>query len=230
VGGGTSKAREVAGGGRWVEVDPARLPRWLDGFRERHGSLTAHQGEGLLAVTGEDGAVAELHRPPGAAGGTDLAGFVADAQRPRRLGLLLARKAAAAIGIADGPDLITSKVDSWYVQGRTAAGGQSQQRFARRRVNQASAAAGKAADIVARLLLPAAGELAALVTGGDRATVEAILADPRLTSLVPLRSERHLPVPTPNLAVLRAAVAGARAVGIHLPTAVDHETRSAEPA
>jgi hypothetical protein len=199
-----------------VEVDPDRLPRWLDGFRQRHGALTAQAADGVLVVTGADGAVARLHPPPGAAGGDDLAGFVAGARAPRRLGLLLARKAAAAVGIADGAVLTTSKVDSWYVQGRTAAGGQSQQRFARRRVNQASAAAGKAADIVARLLLPAAGELAAVVTGGDRATVESILADPRLAPLRPLRSERHLPVPTPNLAVLRGAVAAARAVGVHL--------------
>jgi hypothetical protein len=207
----------VAGGGRWVEVDPARLPRWLDGFQQRHGTVTAQPEGAVLVVTGADGALAQLHPPPGAAGGTDLAGFVADAQEPRRLGLVLARKAAAAVGVADGPQLAVSKVDSWYVQGRTAAGGQSQQRFARRRVNQASAAAGKAADIVARLLLPAAGELAAVVTGGDRATVDGILADPRLAPLLPLRSERHLPVPTPNLAVLRAAVGAARTVGIHLP-------------
>ena len=222
----------MAGGGRWVEVDPARLPRWLDGFEQRHGSLAVHRKAAVLVVTGGDGAVAELHPPPGAAGGTDVTGFVADAQAPRRLGLLLARKAAAAVGIADGPRLAVSKVDSWYVQGRTAAGGQSQQRFARRRVNQATAAAGKAADIVARLLLPAVGQgvagrggatlganqqLAAVVTGGDRATVDGILADPRLAPLGPLRSERHLPVPTPNLAVLRGAVAAARAVGIYLP-------------
>lgn len=207
----------MAGGGRWVEVDPARLPRWLDGFQQRHGTVTAQPEGAVLVVTGADGALAQLHPPPGAAGGTDLAGFVADAQEPRRLGLVLARKAAAAVGVADGPQLAVSKVDSWYVQGRTAAGGQSQQRFARRRVNQASAAAGKAADIVARLLLPAAGELAAVVTGGDRATVDGILADPRLAPLLPLRSERHLPVPTPNLAVLRAAVGAARTVGIHLP-------------
>jgi VLRF1 release factor-like protein len=201
-----------------VEVDPARLPRWLDGFQERHGGLAASPGDdGVLVVTGEDGAVAELHPPPGATAGADLLAFVAAAQAPRRLGLLLARKSAAAVGIADGAELVVSKVDSWYVQGRTAAGGQSQQRFARRRVNQASAAAGKAADIAARLLLPAAAELAAVVTGGDRATVEAILADPRLGPVARLRHERHLPVPTPNLGVLRAAVAAARAVGIHLP-------------
>jgi hypothetical protein len=222
-----------------VEVDPARLPRWLAGFRERHGPLAVRPESGAVVVTGIDGAVATLYPPPGAPppppgsdgaaaddaaadgaaaddAAADLAGFVARAQAPRRLGLLLARKAAAAVGVASGAELAVSKVDSWYVQGRTAAGGQSQQRFARRRVNQASAAAGRAADLVARVLLPAAGELAAVVAGGDRGTVDAILADPRLAPLAALRAERHLPVPTPNLAVLRAAVGAARAIAIHL--------------
>ena len=215
----------MAGGGRWVEVDPDRLARWLAGFRDRHGELDAAPADGVLVVTAADGTVARLHPPPGAPavdgrpvdiGGSELDRFIAAARAPRRLGLLLARKGAAAVGVADGGRLTTSKVDSWYVQGRTAAGGQSQQRFARRRANQASAAAGKAADIVARLLLPAASELAAVVTGGDRPTVEQILADPRLAPVRALRSDRHLPVPTPNLAVLRDAVAAARAVGIHL--------------
>lgn len=210
-----------------------------------HGS-----GGSVLEIVAADGTVARLYPPPGAAGGADLAGFVADAQAPRRLGLLLARKAAAVVGVADGETLVTSKVGSWYVQGRTAAGGQSQQRFARRRANQATAAAGKAADLAARLLLPAAGPraarrssaprvpadhggagataaqagpgnapgLAAVVTGGDRATVESILADPRLAPLVTLRADRHLEVPTPNLAVLQEAVRAARAVTIHLPS------------
>lgn len=212
-----ARARPAPGGGRWVEVDPQRLPGWLDGFRQRHGDIAVNPTAGSLMVAAFDGTVAELHPPPGAGGAADLAEFVADAQAPRWLGLLLARKSAAAIGVAHGEELQRSKVDSWYVQGRTAAGGQSQQRFARRRGNQAAAAAGKAADIAARLLVPAARDLTAVVTGGDRPTVEAILADPRLAEVLPLLVERHLPVPTPNLAVLREAVRGARAVHIHLP-------------
>lgn len=201
---------------RWVEVDPDRLPRWLAGFAEHHGPLSERSEGAVLVVTAADGATAELHPPPGAGEGADLAGFIARAQASRRLGLLLARQSAAAVGVADGDRLVRSKVDSWYVQGRTAAGGQSQQRFARRRENQAAAAAGQAAGIAARLLLPVAGELDALVTGGDRRTVEVILADPRLARLAALRASRHLAVPTPRLAVLRSAVAAARAVRIRL--------------
>jgi hypothetical protein len=121
-----------------------------------------------------------------------------------------------AVGIAVGAALEVSKVDSRYVQGRTAAGGWSQQRFARRRENQAKAAAGEAADIVARLLLPAVSGLATVVTGGDRRAVEAVLADPRLAPVAALRSARFLTVGEPKHAALEAAVAQARAVRIRL--------------
>jgi hypothetical protein len=212
-------ARPAAGGGRRVEVAPDRLERWLAGFQQRHGDLVVRPEPQQLTLVAADGTVAHLHPPPGAGAGADLDGFLAAARQPRRIGLLLARQAALAVGVACGGELEVSKVDSWYVQGRTAAGGWSQQRFARRRGNQAAAAAGKAAGVAARVLLPAADRLAALVTGGDRRTVEAILADPRLAALLPLRSARHLAVATPNLAVLRVAVPGARAVEIHLPAA-----------
>ena len=121
-----------------------------------------------------------------------------------------------AVGIANGPALEVSKVDSRYVQGRTAAGGWSQHRFARRRENQARAAAADGADIAVRLLVPAAPGLAAVVTGGDRRAVDTILADARLASVAALRTERFLTVAEPRLAVLESAVRQARAVQIRL--------------
>ncbi|HEX6970176.1 MAG TPA: acVLRF1 family peptidyl-tRNA hydrolase [Micromonosporaceae bacterium] len=207
--------RPAAGGGRWVEVGPQRLPRWIDGFAARHGGVarTVGHASGVLLVA-SDGAGAELHAPPGAPIRDDLPGFVAEAQTPRRLGLLLARRGAVALGLADGDRLVESKVDTRYVQSRTAAGGWSQQRFARRRENQAKAAAGEAADLAVRLLLPHVASLAALVCGGDRRAVDAVLADRRLASLATLRAERLLDVPQPRHAVLVAAVAAARAVRI----------------
>jgi peptide subunit release factor 1 (eRF1) len=161
-----------------------------------------------------DGATAELHTPPGALLVGDLADFVAAAQAPRRLGLLLARKGAVAVGVADGDRLVDSKVDTSYVQSRTAAGGWSQQRFARRRDNQARAAAAGASDLAARLLLPQAARLTALVCGGDRRTVDHILADRRLAPLAQLRADRLLDVPEPRHAVLVDAIRAARAVRI----------------
>jgi len=208
--------RPAAGGGRWVEVDPDRLSRWLAGFAERHGGYAVAAVPEGLSLTAEDGTVAQCHAPPGAAVAADVPGFVAAATQPRRLGLLLARQGAVAVGIASGAALEVSKVDSRYVQGRTAAGGWSQQRFARRRGNQAKAAAGEAADLVARLLLPEVGRLTAVVTGGDRRAVDAVLADPRLGQVVALRSPRFLTVGEPKHVVLEAAVAQARAVRIRI--------------
>ncbi|NJC11250.1 hypothetical protein F4558_001076 [Micromonospora profundi] len=207
-------SRPAAGGGRWVEVDPARVGRWVEGFADRHGPpTTTIQGYGLL-LTAPDGATAELHAPPGADPGGDLQGFLAAAAAPRRIGLLLARKSAVAMGVAAGEGLVVSKVDSRYVQGRTAAGGWSQHRFARRRDNQAKAALGEAVELAVRLLLPEVGTLDAVVAGGDRRTVDGILADRRLAPLAALRAERLLDVPEPRHAVLVASVAAARAVRI----------------
>jgi hypothetical protein len=207
-------SRPAAGGGRWVDVDPDRLVRWVDGFRERHGAYAQRPTDDGLVLAAFDGATAALHPPPGAPLAADLAGFVEVARAPRRIGLLLARKAAVAIGVAVGTRLVSSKVDSSYVQSRTAAGGWSQHRFARRRDNQAKAAARDAADLAVRLLLPEAGTLAALVCGGDRRTVDAILADPRLAPLLRLRADRLLDVADPRHAVLVEAVTAARAVSI----------------
>ncbi|MFD6265214.1 acVLRF1 family peptidyl-tRNA hydrolase [Micromonospora chalcea] len=207
-------SRPAAGGGRWVEVDPGRVARWVEGFTDRHGPpATTVQEYGLL-LTAPDDATAELHTPPGASASDDVPGFVASATAARRVGLLLARKGAVALGIADGADLVVSKVDTRYVQGRTAAGGWSQQRFARRRDNQAKAALGDAAELAVRLLLPEAGTLTTLVCGGDRRAVDTVLADRRLAPLAALRAPRLLDVPEPRHAVLVAAVAAARAVHI----------------
>ncbi len=202
--------RPAAGGGRWIDVAPERLPRWLENFAARHGPYTA---DGLTLTAG-DGATARLTPPPGAARVPDVDDLVRVAPQDRRLGLLLARKGAVAVGVADGTALVVSKVDTHYVQGRTAAGGWSQQRFARRRDNQAKAAASDGAAIVGRLLLPAVRTLRALVTGGDRTAVDAILAAPEMAPLRGLRDERFLDVPEPRHAVLVAAIAQARAVRV----------------
>ena len=209
-------ARPAAGGGRWIDVDPGRLAKWLNGFAERHGESSAAVDGSAVRLVAPDGAIAELFAPPGAGSPGSLDALVAAALAPRRLGLLLARQAAVAVGVAEGERLLRSKVDSSYVQGRTAAGGWSQHRFARRRENQAKAAASAAADVVARLLLPEVGRLAAVVTGGDRRAVDAVLADPRLAPVAALRSERFLDVPEPRLAVLERAVGSARAVRVRL--------------
>jgi hypothetical protein len=201
--------RQAAGGGRWVEVDPERLPRWLAGFHERNGPST--EQEGLALHTANQ--TATFVPPPGLSVAS-VDELVREGGQPRRIGLLLVRRGGYAVGVADGTALVSSKVDSRYVQSRTAAGGWSQQRFARRRVNQAGALVQAAADVAARLLLPAS--YVSLVTGGDRRLVDEVLDDPRLGPVRDRRSERFLDVPDPRQAVLEAAVRQARTVRIHV--------------
>ncbi len=210
--------RPAAGGGLWVDVPPARLPRWIENFQTRHGGadLTSSVDGGVLYLRAGDGSVAECHGAPGARTSVDREGFVAAASETRTVGLVLARKAAVAVGIAVGSELTVHKVDTSYVQSRTAAGGWSQQRFARRRDNQAKAAAGDASDLVLRLIVPALPTLSTIVTGGDKRTIESILADRRLESLAPKIAERFLDVNEPRLAVLQDAVNAALAVRIKI--------------
>ncbi len=187
-------SRPAAGGGRWVSVPPARLARWLDGFAERHGAVT-HEA---AVYTAADGAVAHIEVPFGPLE-DDLVSHVL---RERTVGVLLARKGGHAAGVFVGDTLVSSKVGSRHVQGRTAAGGWSQQRFARRREGQASVASQAAADVAVRILL--AQPLDAVVTGGERSAVAEILTDKRLAALLPLVQPRLLDVPDPRLKVLQA--------------------------
>jgi hypothetical protein len=208
--------RPAAGGGHLVEVPPERLARWLANFTARHGgepdSRPVPAGLDLLAP---DGARAQARLPFGGTPST-WAELIASASEPRRTGLLLARRGGFAAGVAKGSTLLVSKVERRYVQGRTAAGGWSQQRFARRRTNQARQSAAAAAAAVARVLLPESPRLDALVVGGDRQAVDAILADRRLAPLAAKVAGWFLAVPEPRHSVLTDAAGLARMVRIRV--------------
>jgi hypothetical protein len=178
-------------------VAAARLSKWLDGFADRHGALATtatedNQGPRTLTQL-------QLH-----------------VSRPRRIGVLLVRRGGYAAGVFDGTTLISSKVGSSYVQGTTKAGGWSQQRYARRRSNQATAAFAEAADVAARILLPDLNRLDAVICGGDRTAVATVLSDPRLTPLQQLVAGQFLSVPDPRLRVLQASPAQFLAVQIQI--------------
>jgi hypothetical protein len=204
-----------------VEISPERIRGWLDGFYGRHDGATEC---GLVLTGTSNGDTATLYPPPGLAEVPDVDALLAALRRPPRIAVLLARKGAVAAGVADGTTLAVSKVERFYVQGRTAAGGSSQQRYARRRANQAQAATQRAADIAARVLLPhAPGAVAdprdavtALVCGGDRLMIDAVLADRRLSALAALRHPRLLESAEPRLSVLRDAAVTARRIRVHL--------------
>lgn len=168
-------------------------------------------------MTAEDGAVAECRVPLPplvAAPDTAYGGLVDHAVTDRRVGVLLVRLGGFAVGVFEGSRLVTSKVGSRQVHGRSSAGGWSQQRFARRREGQVKVALSAAADLAATMLVPAARSLDALVLGGDRRSVEAVLTDPRLVRLRSLVAEPLLDVPDPRLKVLQGTPALFRAVRI----------------
>jgi peptide subunit release factor 1 (eRF1) len=146
-----------------------------------------------------------------------LSGSLVDHTRvARRVGVLLVRLGGYAAGVFEGRDLLSSKVGSRQVHGRSAAGGQSQQRFARRREGQARIALGAAADNAVRILVPEAAVLDAVVLGGDRSAVDEVLTDRRLEPLLPLVTGRLLDVPDPRLKVLQTTPDLFRAVRISL--------------
>jgi len=198
---------------RTVLIPSARVVRWFENFAERHGPASYDVRGGELHATAADDATAVAALPfarpyAGEAAPAALADAVVV---PARWGVLLVRKGGFAVARIAGERMVASKVGQRHVQGRTKAGGQSQQRFARRRDNQARQAYEAAADHAARILT---GPLDALVCGGDRSAVDAVLTDPRLASFVQARVEPWLAVPDPRRAVLDQAVADACATAI----------------
>jgi hypothetical protein len=208
-------------GGRWIDVAPERLAGWLDSFAQRHGQTAAQAGPAVIAYRAADGAIAECHVPfpPMADRAADWPDrMAAHALADRTVGVLLVRLGGYAAGVFAGPDaqLIASKVGSRLVHGRSAAGGTSQHRFARRREKQAAEALGAAADTAAAVLAPYAGTLDAVVLGGDRRAIAGLREDSRLRPYFDLAVDRFLTVPDPRLAVLRGAPKLFRAVRIRL--------------
>ncbi len=124
------------------------------------------------------------------------------------------RRGGYAVGLASAGRLTAHKSGTRYVQSRTAAGGWSQQRFARRRGNQAAELVRVVADHAVRLGLP--GAAAGLVLGGDRGLAAELVADPRLAPLVGLPRRELFDVPDPRHAVLQRAARRGRAVRIEL--------------
>ncbi len=212
-----SRPRPAPGGGRRLGVAPARLGRWLDGVAERHGAFTdvLPGDDGTVRLTCADSTRVALRAPFGWTPEEPVLGsFTAAARADRTAAVLLVRRGRWAVGVFDGERLVVSKVDARQVQGRTAAGGWSQQRFARRRGHQTDAVVTAAADTAARVLLPHAAEVVALFTGGDRGLVDEVLADRRLAALAALRQEPALDVGEPTKAVLLETPGQFRAVEV----------------
>jgi hypothetical protein len=191
------------------------MGRWVDNFAARHGETGLRVADGSLHASAADGARAVARLPFGAAydGPPDVIAFTDALVAPGRWGVLLVRKGGFAVATVEQDAVSASKVGQRHVQGRTKAGGQSQQRFARRRDNQARRAYEAAAEHAARIL---SGRLGALVCGGDRSAVDAVLEDPRLRRLTDVRVDPWLPVPDPRRSVLDQAVVDGMSVSVEV--------------
>lgn len=130
--------------------------------------------------------------------------------------VLLVRRGGYAVAVTDGVALQAHKVGSRHVQSRTAAGGWSQQRFARRRVNQADALVGAVADHLVRVRGEVGAPVRGAVVGGDRALVGEVLDDPRLEDLRDLPTREYPAIADPRRTVLDDIVRRARAYEIRI--------------
>jgi VLRF1 release factor-like protein len=212
----------AAGGGRWVEVPPERLVPWIVTFTQRHGEGSVSRDEAGVTVTftAADGAAAECHPPfpplLWTGEGDPAEAMVAHAVADRTVGVLLVRLGGYAVGVFAGspPRLVSSKTGSRPVHGRSAAGGWSQHRFARRRENQATTALRAAADAAVAIFGPC--RLDALVLGGDKRSIAGFRGDTRLASYLGLATDRFLTVPDPRLAVLKETPRSYLAIRIRL--------------
>lgn len=198
-----------------VLVPAARWERWVANFATGHGGATLSVADGALCGRAVDGSRFAARLPFGTsyAGDPEAGAFAAAAVAPGEWGVLLVRKGGFAVARLRGADLVEHKVGQRHVQGRTKAGGQSQQRFARRRDNQARQAYEAAADHAARIL----GGVPQASTGGDHAAVDAVLSDPRLAGLTVV--EPWLPVPDPRRAVLDGAIQDTQAIRVDVVNA-----------
>lgn len=168
---------------RVVDVAPERLAGWLERFASNNAGVDSPQ-----RVTARE----EFPHDP--------------------LGVLLIRRGGYAVGLARAGTFSESKVGKRHVQSRSAAGGWSQQRFARRRGNQADELVRAVAEHTLRIL--PRGIPVGLVVGGDRALVRAVLDDPRLAHLDALPRRELYDLPDPRRDVLEDALRRGRAVRV----------------
>ena len=201
-----------------VLVPAARVERWIANFETRHGDTALSVVDGALGGVAADGSRFTARLPLAAAydGPADPAGLAgaAASAAPDDWGVLLVRKGGFAVARMSGDAMGESKTGQRHVQGRTKAGGQSQQRFARRRDNQARQAYEAAADHAARILDGLAGPV---VVGGDRTAVDEVLADRRLAGLSTV--EPWLALPDPRRGVLEQGVADALSLRVEVHNA-----------
>jgi hypothetical protein len=189
-----------------VEIEPDRLIGWINRFGGRNCGL-AELTATLSAVTarGGDGTTATIavpYPPMDPAGREPLEALLAHVASIGPIALVVVRAAAHSIGVCSDGVVLASSTDTHYVQSRTAAGGWSQHRYARRRENQRRDSLRAAADTAVRVFTPVADTLHAVAVGGEAGAIREVLADRRLAFLSELPRRTVQDVGEPRRAVL----------------------------
>ncbi|WP_426985611.1 acVLRF1 family peptidyl-tRNA hydrolase [Pseudarthrobacter sp. Y6] len=220
-------ARSTPGAGRPGSVRTAfvsgeRLAGWAERFGAAHGGFRISDDDDGVRLLAADGTTALLQAPwppdgrPGR-GADPLERLASVAAQPRTAGLVLVRRGGYAAAVAREGILLASKAGSPYVQSRTAAGGQSQQRFARRRANQADELVEKVAAHAAAVF--GGQPIEYLAPGGDRTLAGLVMDHPALRLYATVPRLDLLDVPDPTGSVLRKAAADVCAVRIQVADA-----------
>lgn len=219
------KPRPAAGGGIEVEISASRVVGWVNRFAGRNSGvadLVAFTDR--LEIRSGDGTLAVLEVPFGPmsiAGREPVEALVTHLDGVGLLGLVLVRGGAHSVGTARDGVVLSSSTDRAYLQGRTAAGGWSQQRYARRRGNQLTASLADAASTAERVLLPFADRLGGVVLAGDSAALQRVMSEPALAPLAGLPSRTFGDIPEPRRAVLDAVAQRSLVVRILVRTAAE---------
>jgi hypothetical protein len=208
-----------------VEASPAEAHPGQASPAEAHPAAAAPAAASPAAAAPAEahpGLASPAEAYPGQAAAETCAEYArliaAHACAERTVAVFLVRLGGYAAGIFTGPapQLAASKVGARLVHGRSAAGGTSQHRFARRREKQAAEALGAAADTAVMVFGRYPGRIDAVVLGGDRRAMATLRTDSRLAPYFGLAVERFLTVPDPRLTVLRGTPRLFRAIRIRL--------------
>ncbi|MGB7425040.1 MAG: acVLRF1 family peptidyl-tRNA hydrolase [Ornithinimicrobium sp.] len=195
---------------RRIDVPRDRLQHWVDGFAQRHGAPTwTVDGAGYRA-TAANGAWATFSSwTPAQSLPPDL---LAWSEAPTTFVVILIRRGGYAVGVVHAGELVAHKCGTRYVQSRTAAGGWSQQRYARRRSNQADDLVGVVSDRVAVMI---AGTTAGgLVLGGDKTLAHTVTGEFRLQHLAALPKREFFDLPDPRMRVLISVAARSASIAV----------------
>lgn len=202
---------------RRVEVPWQRLEGWVGRFEARHPGTTWSVSPDAVRASCLDGTIACWTIPfADRSEVRTLPELWVHLQQPWHLGVVLVRRGGFAVAHVVGSEVRENKVGKRHVQGKTKAGGWSQQRFARRRDNQARVAFDAAADEVERILVPHADRLDVLGLGGDRSAVTHVLSQPLLKPLAACPQRWLGGVADPRRDVLMKSIETARSVTIEL--------------